>query len=494
MHVPALLVLLHTGEISPELAGDPDGWLRRREAFISRMATEHADLHPVLPVVYHLDRDFVTAARTRHSINVVDDCNGRELCGVATNELTNAWALADVRAMFTSPSDPPDKRNAEAVAILGTFEGEPLDEWVADIKRAGIANSKDPRVVIPLLAAQLSVPFPRAPREEGGPFGSAQGKLRPGERPAIHGATLSVVNRLESHLIATASRIEINRLHHLGYDTITLVPFAGQRGFSATEIHRYDTHPAGETDLAMSLGAARAHAVSMRVMLKPHIWAEREHGGDPTQIEPRDWAAWFASYEQLAIHEALLARAIGAEWLCLGTELSRAESRPEWRRVIATVRAIYHGRITYAANFDAFERTPFWDALDAIGIDAYFPLSSDRNTSDRALRDGARDVVARIDVAGARWNKPVILTELGYPSTAAPWIEPWREDRSAGPAPRDQARAFAAMLDAIRRSKSISGFIIWKYESDPDRRDERGYLPKAKPAEKIIAKALRDEQ
>jgi hypothetical protein len=481
MHVPALLVLLHTGEISPELAGDPDGWLRQREAFITRMASEHADLHPVLPVVYHLDRDFVTAARTRHSINIVDDCNGRELCGVATNELTSAWDLADVRAMFTSPNDPPEKRNAAAAAILGTFEGEPLDAWVADIKRAGITNSSDPRVVIPLLAAQHSVPSPRA-RGEGG--------RRPGEGRPIHGATLSVTNRLESHLIATASRIEINRLHNLGYDTITLVPFAGQRGFNAAEIHRYDAHPAGETDLAMSLGAARAHAASMRVMLKPHIWTEGEHGGDPTKIEPRDWAAWFASYEQFAIHEALLARAIGAEWLCLGTELSRTEARPEWRRIIAIVRAIYHGRITYAANFDAFERTPFWDALDAIGIDAYFPLSSDRNASDPALRDGARGVVARIDAAGAKWNKPVILTELGYPSTPAPWIEPWREDRSAPPAPRDQARAFAAMLDAIRRSRSIGGFIIWKYESDPERRDERGYLPKGKPAEKVITSGM----
>ena len=84
----------------------------------------------------------------------------------------------------------------------------------------------------------------------------------------------------------------------------------------------------------------------------------------------------------------------------------------------------------------------------------------------------------------------MILTELGYPSTAAPWVEPWREDRSGQPAPRDQARAFTAMLDAIRRSQSISGFIIWKYESDPNRQDERGFLPKAKPAEKIIAKAL----
>ena len=48
----------------------------------------------------------------------------------------------------------------------------------------------------------------------------------------------------------------------------------------------------------------------------------------------------------------------------------------------------------------------------------------------------------------------------------------------------------AAMFDALDRSKHISGFIIWKYESDPNRKDERGYLPKDKPAEAIIRRHL----
>jgi len=439
MGVPAVLALvvafyspelIATGEISPELAGDPNRWLRQRQAFIARMAREHESLHPRLPVVYRLDKDFVTAARTRRSIHVVDDCNDHELCGVATNELPREWEKADLRAMFGS--------------VGQTF---------------------------------LSGPTQSQTRMSG---------------PHTRGATLAVVNRLESHLIATASRDEIRRLHRLGYNTIALIPYAGQRGFAATEIHRYDTHPAGETDLSMSLAAARAHAEAMQVMLKPQLWTEGERGGDPTHIEPRDWKQWFDSYQELLLHHASLAEEIGAEWLCIGTELTRTESHADdWRRLIARVRSIYRGRIVYAANFDAFETTPFWDAVDAIGIDAYFPLSDDRNASDRALRNGAREVVARIDAVASKWRKPVLLTELGYPSTPSPWIAPWREDRSASPAPNDQARAFAAMFEAIDRSRSISGFIIWKYESDPARKDERGYLPKDKPAEKIIARHLR---
>ena len=452
MGVPAVLaivVALHTpelvatGEISPELAGDPNRWLQQRQTFIARMAREHAELHPKLPVVYHLDRDFVTAARTRQSIDVVDDCNSHELCGVATNELPFAWDNADVRAMFSL-----DK--TRAAALLG----------------------QDHELAV------LGVCCPTPTMRE-----------LPQARN-IRGATVAVVNRPDSHLIANGSRAEIDRLRRLGYNTIALIPYAGQHGFAATEIRRYDAHPFGETDLSMFLGAARAHAAGMQVMLKPQVWTEGEHGGDPTKIEPRDWKQWFDSYQSFLVHHALLARAIGAEWLCIGTELSRTESRPEWRRLIATIRTIYRGRIIYAANFDAFEQTPFWDAVDAIGIDAYFPLSEDRNASDRALRDGAREAVARVDAVASKWRKLVVLTELGYPSTTAPWVAPWREDRAAQSSESDQARAFAAMLDAVAHSHAVSGFIIWKYESDPHRTDERGYLPKSKPAERVIARYL----
>src|SRR5437764_33035 len=81
---------------------------------------------------------------------------------------------------------------------------------VADIERAGIADSKDPRVVIPLLAMKLRKPEPSTRARGEGARSAGEGR--------IHGATLSVVNRPESHLIANGSRLEIVRLRKLGYD------------------------------------------------------------------------------------------------------------------------------------------------------------------------------------------------------------------------------------------------------------------------------------
>jgi len=307
----------------------------------------------------------------------------------------------------------------------------------------------------------------------------------------MHGATFSVTNRIEKSPITEGAGTELKRLRAVGYDAIALVPFAGQRGSDATELRRFAGSPASETDLAMRLTALRARRLGMRVLLKPHVWSWP--GGDPTKIDPgpEHWPPWFASYGAFLTHEALLARAIGADCLAIGTELTRSESRPEWHALITRVRALYHGPITYAANFDAFEGTPFWQAVDAIGIDAYFPLSAKVDASDADLRDGAAAVVARIDALAAKSGKPVLLTELGYPATAAPWIEPWKEDRAAAAHAEAQARVFAAMFEALSRSRSVVGLMVWKYESDGAAHDAAGYLPKEKPAEDVIRSYLK---
>jgi hypothetical protein len=50
------------------------------------------------------------------------------------------------------------------------------------------------------------------------------------------------------------------------------------------------------------------------------------------------------------------------------------------------------------------------------------------------------------------------------------------------------------MLDALTRSRSLHGFFIWKYESDPVAHDPAGYLPKEKPAEGVIREYLQRSQ
>jgi hypothetical protein len=85
----------------------------------------------------------------------------------------------------------------------------------------------------------------------------------------------------------------------------------------------------------------------------------------------------------MRLHYETLAAAAGADLLCLGVELNFADGAypDEWRRLVAETRAIYAGPLTYAANHSpganggGYPGVRFWDALDFIGIDAYFSLA-----------------------------------------------------------------------------------------------------------------------
>ena len=125
------------------------------------------------------------------------------------------------------------------------------------------------------------------------------------------------------------------------------------------------------------------------------------------------------------------------EALCIGTELRTAVlNRPDaWRSLIADVREVYGGELTYSANwYREFEEVPFWDALDYIGIQVYFPLadSTGSKMSLDAFKAAWAPHVARIEALQQRVGKPVLFTEVGYPEP--PRMRPW--SRGSGGRPR----------------------------------------------------------
>jgi hypothetical protein len=79
--------------------------------------------------------------------------------------------------------------------------------------------------------------------------------------------------------------------------------------------------------------------------------------------------------------------------LSIGTEMNSLESpshESRWRELIGDVRSHFDGQLTYAANHSdalgfggGYQRVPWWEDLDYIGIDAYFALS-DRTDPSRS--------------------------------------------------------------------------------------------------------------
>ena len=228
-------------------------------------------------------------------------------------------------------------------------------------------------------------------------------------------------------------------------------------------------------------------------MLKPHLeMGHPRSGGWHGDIEMRDeagWRAWFANYEAWLLDHARRAQAAGVDAFCVGREIDRTVLRREgdWRRLIAQVRSVYKGPLTYSAHHDTFDALGFWDALDFVGVAAYFPLSRDADPAPAALDAGWSAALTRLEAVAKRTGRPVLLTEVGYPAVGGAAREPWSETR--GPAdPWLQARCYEAALRAAAGRPWLQGSYFWLWEgaSPPPFRD-RSFTIKGKPAAFVMA-------
>ncbi len=169
-----------------------------------------------------------------------------------------------------------------------------------------------------------------------------------------------------------------------------------------------------------------------------------------------------------------------------------------WKGIIDRARRAYSGRLTYAANFDQYEGVGFWERLDLIGINAYFPLRERllENPSEdellAALREGWRGILTGLDAFRHEANVPsypVLFTELGYTARANSTLQPWAATGvSVLPAPEgdrlvvweDQPSDLTERALAVRALREaheelggdlLAGVLYWKLSTVPAHRE-----------------------
>ena len=194
---------------------------------------------------------------------------------------------------------------------------------------------------------------------------------------------------------------------------------------------------------------------------------------------------WVDNYTAFAVHFASLAQSKGVKYFIIGDGLANltsdstasstkndpsAKSVPpgdtfnaaacagrhecEWRHIIHAIRGLtystyignhpqnggkYSGKLIYAASWNApdaagsgpgeFEAIAWWDAVDAIGVNALFPLT---NSSDLQSADlqaawhgkgsglaGQGDIYSRLQAVSDKAHKTVVFTAAGYESVPA---------------------------------------------------------------------------
>ncbi len=331
-----------------------------------------------------------------------------------------------------------------------------------------------------------------AGRADGEPRRESMDSVSTRERPAfpIRSMTVDARHPPEPELLV--------HLRDLGVTHITLVSFGWQETIDDPRV-RIDTADGwySESHRGIRTLARQADTLGMGVILKPHIWVGGyDEDVDRSEIgfdNPTDWRRWQASYRDFLMVYARLAREIDADGLVLGTELSQiSTTRPDyWRGLADTVRTVYDGPLTYAANWhDEYQKIDFWNALDYVGVQAYFPLTDAPAPSLDTLK--ARWRVHRRTLAKMheRTGKPILFTEIGYrsaPSAAeAPWRWPEQDDPSVPPDSSLQARCYRAFLETMRGVPWFAGALIWKWHPANSARRPTAFTPQGKPAEAAL--------
>lgn len=326
----------------------------------------------------------------------------------------------------------------------------------------------------------------------GGEPAAASAPPAPAALPFLRGVSLAMENSVEGGYHAPALDLQLTRLAGLGVDAVSLMPFAFQAAADDPRLHFLNGGPASETDAGLihAVRAARAHGLV--AFYKPHVWIGG--GSWPGDVAMRDeagWRLWWRGYRRYILHHAVLARWAHAGLFSVGVELSRTVERlAEWRQLIAAARQVFPGRLTYSGNWSGdLERVRFWDRLDLIGVDAYYPLASGPRASRGELMRGADAVAARLAAASRAWRRPLLLTEVGFAASRAAWTAPHREGGELSEA--DQAAAYDAFFRALGRPSWLAGTFVWKAFSGEGGRHHRtaaDFRFLGRPAEAVIAR------
>ena len=324
--------------------------------------------------------------------------------------------------------------------------------------------------------------------------------MPPGRRPLppgfLRGVSYAMSNSVEGSYASPQSVATLRRLSRMSVSSISVMPYAFSRTGRTPDIDFVHRSPRGETDESTVRAVSDARALGMTAMVKPHIWlGGGAFVGTIAMGTPADWKKWFAAYRRFIVHHAIVAEASGAALFCVGTELAGTEEREtEWRATIAAVRRATGAPLIYASNWAAgAPRVRFWNALDAIGVDFYDPLSADPGASDAALVAGVRRAARPVALLAARTRLPVVFAEAGYPPAKGAWTAPHDEDSGRPLSPEDAARSVRAVFAALEGETWWRGVYWWKAFSDG--RDagpnDRSFNFLGRPAGRAIAAGFR---
>ena len=281
-------------------------------------------------------------------------------------------------------------------------------------------------------------------------------------------------------------------------DWIAVIPYAfsriGQTGVwhDTSNQHKWW----GEKPEGVRKSIELAHEAGLQVMMKPQVYVPRDWTGGIEFETDEEWEEWEANYEKYLMIYVEIAEEYNLPLLCIGTEFEKSVVQREefWRSLIAKVREKYSGQLTYAANWDGFENVTFWDELDYVGIDAYFPLIATQTPAVKDLKKAWKEPLKKIEKLYCRYDKPILFTEFGYLSVDGCAYKTWeleKQRKELSVNEQAQANALEALFEVFWEKDWWAGGFLWKWYPNRKGTEERivkDYTPQGKIAEECLQK------
>jgi hypothetical protein len=286
----------------------------------------------------------------------------------------------------------------------------------------------------------------------------------------------------------------------MGATWVALTPFGRVASLTASGVDLSFETPFERSRQEVVRSVEMAHARGLRVMLVPQLWLESgQWRGDIDPGSDQGWSRWAESYERFVRAWAEVAQTSRAEMFSVGVELRSwvtTTRAPSFARVVHEARKVYHGLITYSANWDDVEETVILGDLDVIGINAFFPLAEERGATAKEMTEGARKIRVRVHALAETWQKPVLFTETGYTTRPDPAVRPWEWPDIMHSVTVDegaQAAAYRSLLGPLLEEQDFAGLFVWRVYADPDDTSQEapwGFSPRGKQAERVMRDAF----
>ncbi len=236
------------------------------------------------------------------------------------------------------------------------------------------------------------------------------------------------------------------------------------------------------------------------IMLKPLTEFWEVNGsyfwGDFYVNNEDEWQEIEKTYEELLYEFAKLSvKFPEVKMLSIGNELREfVKRRPQFfHNLIFKIKTDFPNlKLTYAANWDEYKNTPFWEELDYVGINSYFPLINKKTPTHLELKNAFKPIKEKLKSISCTTNKPILFTEYGYRSIDYGAWKGWKlgEITSKNVNYQTQTNTYTAFYDTFWNEDWVAGGFFWEWklnlESETYNPNNNGWYVNNKPVEAII--------